>query len=199
MYREIEGDLIELAKKGEFDVITHGCNCLCTMGAGIAPQMARAFNADKLPKEKEFYKGDINKLGTIDYGVLFTGGEMKDYHKGFHENIVPSSVYKSIKGLATEVEDAPDWDFERDNGLLFVVNSYTQYSYGRNHSDGVKNPLDYEALQLCLRKINKVFKGKKIGLPKIGCGLAGGNWSIVKKLIKAELADCDVTIVIYNK
>lgn len=80
-----------------------------------------------------------------------------------------------------------------------VVNCYTQYRYGKNHSDGDEKPIDYEALQLCLRKLNHVFKGKRIGLPKIGCGLAGGNWSIVKKLIKAELSDCDVTVVIFKK
>ena len=32
----IKGDLIKLALQGEFDVIVHGCNCFCTMGAGIA-------------------------------------------------------------------------------------------------------------------------------------------------------------------
>jgi hypothetical protein len=32
--------------------------------------------------------------------------------------------------------------------------------------------LDYEALALCLRKINHTFKGKHVGLPQIGCGIA---------------------------
>jgi hypothetical protein len=26
-YKEVFGDLIELAKRGQFDVIGHGCNC----------------------------------------------------------------------------------------------------------------------------------------------------------------------------
>lgn len=81
---------------------------------------------------------------------------------------------------------------------LTVLNAYTQYYYGKNHSDGVDKPLDYEALTLCLRKINTIFKGKHIGLPKIGCGLARGDWNIVKKIIKEELKDCKVTIVIYE-
>lgn len=66
-------------------------------------------------------------------------------------------------------------------------------------ADGVKNPLDYEALTLCMRKINHTFVGKKIGLPKIGSNLAGGDWNIIKEIIKKELKDCDVTVVIYNK
>ncbi len=32
----INGDLIDLAKNGNFDVIIHGCNCFRTMGVGIA-------------------------------------------------------------------------------------------------------------------------------------------------------------------
>lgn len=31
-----QGDLIERAENGDFDVIIQGCNCFHTMGAGIA-------------------------------------------------------------------------------------------------------------------------------------------------------------------
>ena len=51
MINYVDGDLIKLAKVGKFDVIVHGCNCLSTMGAGIAPQMAAAFGCDKFEME----------------------------------------------------------------------------------------------------------------------------------------------------
>lgn len=82
---------------------------------------------------------------------------------------------------------------------LTVINAYTQYRYGLNHKGGTKNPLDYEALSLCLRKINILFKGYKIGLPKIGSGLAGGDWEVIKNIIKKELVDCFVSVIIYKK
>jgi O-acetyl-ADP-ribose deacetylase (regulator of RNase III) len=50
-----------------------------------------------------------------------------------------------------------------------------------------------------MRKINHRFKGKHIGLPKIGAGLAGGDWDRIKKIIQSELTDCIVTVVIYKK
>ncbi|NNE66440.1 MAG: phosphatase [Pyrinomonadaceae bacterium] len=60
----IEGDLIQLTVDGGFDVIVHGCNCFCTMGAGIAAvikaRFPEAFEADLNTK-----KGDHDKLGTI--------------------------------------------------------------------------------------------------------------------------------------
>ena len=33
---EVEGNLIDLALEGRFDLIAHGCNCHKIMGAGIA-------------------------------------------------------------------------------------------------------------------------------------------------------------------
>ncbi|HPI82859.1 MAG TPA: hypothetical protein PK122_06550, partial [Candidatus Paceibacterota bacterium] len=65
----IQGDLIELAKQGHFEVITHGCNCQNVMGAGIAVPMKQNFKCDQFPMESLEFKGDINKLGTIDYMV----------------------------------------------------------------------------------------------------------------------------------
>ena len=37
--KTVNGDLIEMAKNGKFDVIVHGCNCKGVMGAGIAKQI----------------------------------------------------------------------------------------------------------------------------------------------------------------
>lgn len=168
-YNEIKGDLIKLAQIGTFDVIAHGCNCHCTMGAGIAPQMARAFGADKFPMEAQQYTGDVNKLGTIDWREL--------------EVSTMSCIPKGYTGICTSELRHP----------LIVVNAYTQFGFGGS------KPVDYEAITLCMRKMNHEFKGKHIGLPKVGCGLAGGSWRKVKNIIKRELYNCDVTIVIYQK
>lgn len=62
----VKGDLIKLALEVKFDVIIHGCNCFCTMGAGIAKSIREIF--------PEAYQADLNteygskeKLGTISY------------------------------------------------------------------------------------------------------------------------------------
>jgi O-acetyl-ADP-ribose deacetylase (regulator of RNase III) len=76
---------------------------------------------------------------------------------------------------------------------LTVVNVYSQYT-----PNVALKPLDYEALTLGLRKINHTFEGKHIGLPQIGAGLAGGDWTRIKEIIQRELKDMKVTVVIYN-
>lgn len=74
---------------------------------------------------------------------------------------------------------------------LYVVNLYTQFQPGPN--------LDYIALELCLKKLAVFTSGKRVGLPLIGCGIAGGDWKKVKRLIKKHLSRADVTIVIFDK
>lgn len=170
MYSEVEGNIVTLALEGKFDVIAHGCNCLSTMGAGLAPQMAKTFGCDKFKME---LKGpDVNKLGCIDFEtfVISKGGV---WNRRLDENI-------------------------NKDPEITVVNAYTQYKYGRNHSDGVSRPIDYEALALCMRKMNTIFKGLHIGLPQIGAGLAGGDWNRIKEIIIEELVNCRVTVVIFN-
>jgi len=170
MYSEVEGNIITLALEGKFDVIAHGCNCLSAMGAGLAPQMAKTFGCDRF--KMELKGADINKLGCVDFEtfVISKGGI---WNRRLDEN----------------VNKDPE---------VTVVNAYTQYKYGRNHSDGVSRPIDYEALALCMRKMNTIFKGLHIGLPQIGAGLAGGDWNRIKGIIIEELTDCRVTVVIFN-
>jgi O-acetyl-ADP-ribose deacetylase (regulator of RNase III) len=196
-YQEIHGDLIVLAKQGKFDAIAHGCNCFCTMGAGIAPQMAAAFGCDSFEKEKVTYldydddgheyevqtnnRGDINKLGTINYEHQYLWFK----HPLAKDGLAVPMGHKSV-GHA-DVQD------------IFIVNAYTQYHYGLNHRDGVAKPFDYEAFTMRMRKMNHIFKGKHIGLPQIGAGLAGGDWQKIKQIIKNELKNCIVTVVIYKK
>jgi len=74
--------------------------------------------------------------------------------------------------------------------VLFVINAYTQYFPGKDGS--------YDALKICLKKINHIFKGQHIGLPQIGCGIAGLDWEVVREIIQKELKDCEVTVVIFE-
>jgi O-acetyl-ADP-ribose deacetylase (regulator of RNase III) len=66
-FNTIEGDLIELAKNRQFDVISHGCNCFSSMSGGIAPLMANAFGCDKFFLERKRFLGMKEKLGKIDW------------------------------------------------------------------------------------------------------------------------------------
>lgn len=59
-----EGNLLDMAEAGDFDIIVQGCNCWCTMGSGIAKQIRErypsAYNADCA----NTVPGDYKKLGN---------------------------------------------------------------------------------------------------------------------------------------
>jgi len=65
----VEGDLIEMGKNGDFDVIVHGCNCFHCMGAGIADTIAKEFPQAMMIDQSTLY-GDENKLGTLSWTTL---------------------------------------------------------------------------------------------------------------------------------
>lgn len=85
--------------------------------------------------------------------------------------------------------DAPD--------VVSIYNLYTQFEYGTD-----KQYLDYKALENCFILLNKQYFGDPhqpvIGIPKIGCGLAGGDWEIVKEIINRVTPDLNITYVEYN-
>lgn len=65
----VYGNLITLAEEGKFDVIGHGCNCHCVMGAGVAKAIKdrwpEAYAADLATK-----KGDRSKMGTFSFAQV---------------------------------------------------------------------------------------------------------------------------------
>lgn len=146
----VQGDLLQLAADGVFDVVIHGCNCQCQMGKGIAlaikKRFPEAYDADLATPE-----GDRSKLGTLSTARI-----------------------------------------HRDGIDLVVVNAYTQFHW---RGSGVK--ADYDAIRKCFSQIRQLFSGKRIGYPKIGAGLAGGDWATIASIIEEELAGEDHTLVEY--
>ena len=73
-----------------------------------------------------------------------------------------------------------------------VFNCFTQENYGY---DG-KRYVNYGAIVKCFT--NLVERGiTKLAIPKIGCGLAGGDWNIVEQLINDTVGE-NIEIWVYD-
>lgn len=77
-----------------------------------------------------------------------------------------------------------------------VFNLYGQFRYGTE-----RRHLDYDALKSALEAMQAQLLTEtqranwKIGFPKyMGCGLAGGDWSIVSNIIESVFVDEDIYI-----
>jgi O-acetyl-ADP-ribose deacetylase (regulator of RNase III) len=88
--------------------------------------------------------------------------------------------------------------FAKATDNIIVANIIGQYyTYPK---DG-KIPLDYEALEKGFKFIIEIFKMHKMPLtvhmPKIGCGLAGGDWNRVEEIIKNTFINSNIEVYVY--
>ncbi len=148
--KTIKGDLIQLALSKKFDLIIHGCNCFCSMGAGIARQIRETF-PDAYQADIATTPGDKNKLGKYSQADIQINGKS-----------------------------------------LTIINGYTQYHYS-----GPNVLVDYEATMILFSLIKINFSGKTIGYPKIGAGLAKGDWEKISTIIDHQLEGENHTMVEY--
>lgn len=112
----IEGNLITLAQSGRYTEIAHGCNCFCVMGAGIAPQIAKAFpEAEEADNETE--KGNKRKLGMMSIGVH----KLPD--QDFTLKVVNMYTQFSTGGRAKGI---PDIDYRALEKAFRIVNAFTK-------------------------------------------------------------------------
>ena len=96
----------------------------------------------------------------------------------------------TIQAQPLQIIDGEAYAGASGSRILYVVNAYTQFKPGPN--------ADPYAITLCFKKMNHIYKGKHIGLPKIGCGIGGLKWENVEYFIRTQLTDCKVTVVNYK-
>lgn len=146
-----KGNLLAMAKAGEFDVIVHGCNCQSNMGGGIAAQIAAEYPEARAADE-----------------------EFHQYHEW--------PVFQLGNATAVTTDDGFD-----------IVNGYTQLNGGAG-------TFSYAALELVLMKVITMYAGMRIGLPYIGCGIAGGDQNKIVDMfelfaLKAAKDGTEITLV----
>jgi O-acetyl-ADP-ribose deacetylase (regulator of RNase III) len=80
---------------------------------------------------------------------------------------------------------------------IWVANMVGQRGIKRGSSGP---PIRYEAVAACLRQV--AVKAHEleasVHMPRIGCGLAGGEWSNVEPLIEEHLGKAGVAVSVYD-
>lgn len=147
---------------------------------------------------------------TYKQGCLIEGfkaGEVGAIaHQANCQNTMGSGVAKALRAAFPEIYEADcqtvkgdydklgslSWTFN-EHGMMF--NLYGQFNYGY---DGTQFT-DLEALERSFG-VMKLFLDAanvtKVGLPKLGCGLAGAKWEDVEALILRQLPDKDIIVYI---
>jgi O-acetyl-ADP-ribose deacetylase (regulator of RNase III) len=102
----------------------------------------------------------------------------------------PEARYRSLpKYTLGEV------DFVSVEVNISVANMIAQ-TLEREYVNG-EIPLQYDALKECLKTVNQVaaYSNSTVHMPRIGCGLAGGDWNKVEAIINETLT---VDVYVYD-
>jgi len=177
--RTIKGNLLDFPNYCETDhdldtyvginAIAHSCNCRMIMGGGIAKQIKNRY--------PEAYQADVDYISN-EYDE---NGQYIHPLGNFSKAEINSKFLPNDKG--------------------YIYNMYTQAGIG----DGSRQ-VHYEKFWQALKKVEQdlfemninrheynSFSPPVLGLPYgISCGLAGGNWGIIKAMIEDIFLDSPI-------
>lgn len=126
-----------------------------------------------------------NKMGSGVAKALYEKfPEVKTSYHEFYDR------YKSLNWKPDDFLGHVNAAYDKDKVIL---NIFTQEKYGYD----CKRYVNYAAIVEGFNRIRVRFKGQTIAIPKIGCGLAGGDWNIVEQLINDTVGD-DLEIWVYE-
>lgn len=140
-------------------------------------------------------QGDLIKLaceGHFDVIVhgcncfhMMGSGIAKSIRAAFPEAF--AADLETIRGYEGKLGHLSSSLVKRNGHHFVVVNAYTQFNGGAN--------VDYDAVRSAMNDVKKCFAGQRIGYPKIGAGIGGGDWGILSRIIDGALAGEDHTLV----
>lgn len=122
------------------------------------------------------------------------------------QGVMGSGVAKAVKDKYPEAYQkyyaeylhgllTPGWiSVYNPSRYLTIVSGITQEYYGRD-----KNVVyvDYDSLAEVFRKVKSIWPGVPVHIPKIGAGLANGDWEIISRIIDTIYPDDSVTCYIF--
>jgi O-acetyl-ADP-ribose deacetylase (regulator of RNase III) len=103
----------------------------------------------------------------------------------------PEAVYrKKPRHILGDVE------FVKVEEDIMVANMVAQHGFGTMNG---MPPIRYGAVRICLAEVNKMAArlNATVHMPRIGCGLAGGEWSKIQNIIE-DVMTVDVTVYDFN-
>lgn len=137
--------------------------------------------------------GDGNKIiahvcnNVGKWGAGFSGALSKRWPE-------PEAEFRRLEpGLHRTQIVCARWEEPR----LWVCNMIAQRGV---RSQGNPKPLAYGALESCLKqlRLQALKRFATVHMPRIGCGLAGGDWVKVEAMIVKELVEAGVGVTVYE-
>jgi len=158
--------------------------------------LIKIINGNILNCTEDIVCHQVNCMGVMGAGLA---KQIKDKYPivyKIYKTLLDWSKEEYERGLSKNKYPLGAVQFVKVNDKI-IANIFGQLEYGRD-----KIYTDYKALEKGLYGIletvtldNSNYKGCSIAIPYgIGCGLAGGSWDVVYKIIKKVFNDYGATI-----
>ena len=117
----------------------------------------------------------------------------------------PERVYREwSSGAAWKMGDTVipyglgEVQFVQVEDSMWVANMVAQHGTGRSPAGAP--PVRYDAIVECLDRVYHFAsdKGCRVVCPRMGSGLAGGDWATIEAIIMERLVDKGIPVVVYN-
>lgn len=140
-----------------------------------------------------YVKGDLFKsnAGIIAHGCNCVGG----FGSGVAAQV--AKLYPRAKNAYLNRHEEFGWELGEVQFVYigkgrYIANCATQKEYyprDRLHAD-------YDAIRKAMTEVKRYASGMKktIAIPKIGAGLAGGDWDIIEGILKEVFDNYDITV-----
>jgi len=169
----------------ENKIIAHVCNDIGAWGRGFVLSLSKRWpHAEKAYRrwyqEQEDYVPDVT---ISDQTVLITGNGNRD-NKG-----------KMMLGTTqiVPVHFEPNFNDKPATHITYVANMIAQAGiFSKNNVA----PIRYDAVEGCLHHVATFarIKNASVHMPRIGCGLAGGEWSKIEPVLERTLDEIKVFV-----
>jgi len=145
-------------------IVAHVCNDIGAWGRGFVLSLSRKWPEPEAVYRRWYQEQDETNINDMSINVRLELGQ-------------------TVNVIVDKTAD----------NQIFVANMVAQM--GIMAKDGIE-PIRYDALHKCLNDVaaNARKFPATVHMPRIGCGLAGGEWKKVEAIINEVMSDIDVYV-----
>jgi O-acetyl-ADP-ribose deacetylase (regulator of RNase III) len=154
-------------------------------------------------KQIEYKKGDATApVGANNKIIVHICNDMGGWGKGFVNAIsakwkLPEEQYRAWH-KSNDGFELGEVRFVQVEENLWIANMIGQRKI--NVDENGNPPIRYEAVAKALEKVATFAQEKNasVHMPRIGCGLAGGNWQMMEPIILNNLSEKNIAVTVYD-
>ena len=109
----------------------------------------------------------------------------------------PERYYRASFNASTPPQLGDIQILEVDYENIYVINMIAQDGFV-----SLNKPVavSYKHLQKCLAEVSEIafVNDASVHMPRIGCGIGGGDWAEVERIIKDTLCKNDIDVFVYD-